>query len=212
MPRSNSSARWLNEHFNDPYVKRAQQAGYRSRAAFKLLEIQEKDTLLHPGMTVVDLGAAPGGWSAVAQKIVGTKGRVLAMDLLPMSPLAGVEFFQADFNNEQSVQQMLQHIDNCPVDLVMSDMAPNISGITAIDQPRSLNLAEQALMFSTKVLKPGGHFLVKVFQGAGFEQFYQDVRSSFSGIKIRKPKASRARSNEVYLLGLGYKGCTDRSF
>ena len=165
MPRSNSSARWLNEHFNDPYVKRAQQAGYRSRAAFKLLEIQEKDKLLHPGMTVVDSGAAPGGWSAVAKKIVGIKGRVLALDLLPMPPLAGVEFMQADFNNEQSMQQMLQHIDNCPVDLVMSDMAPNISGITAIDQPRSINLAEQALIFSERVLKPGGHFLVKVFQG-----------------------------------------------
>jgi 23S rRNA (uridine2552-2'-O)-methyltransferase len=205
MPRSNSSARWLNEHFNDPYVKRAQQAGYRSRAAFKLLEIQEKDKLLHGGMTVVDLGAAPGGWSGVAKKIVGAKGRVLALDILPMDPLTGVEFLQADFNNEQSVQQLLQYIDNCPVDLVMSDMAPNISGITAIDQPRSINLAEQALIFSERVLKPGGHFLVKAFQGAGFEQFYQDMRGSFSTIKIRKPKASRSRSNEVYLLGLGYK-------
>lgn len=205
MPRSNSSARWLNEHFNDPYVKRAQQAGYRSRAAFKLLEIQEKDKLLHPGMTVVDLGAAPGGWSAVAKKIVGIKGRIVALDLLPMASLAGVEFLQADFNDEQSVQQMLQYIDNCPVDLVMSDMSPNISGIAAIDQPRSINLAEQALIFSEKVLKPGGHFLVKVFQGGGFEQFYQEMRGSFSAIKIRKPKASRSRSNEVYLLGLGYK-------
>ncbi len=208
MPRSNSSARWLNEHFNDPYVKRAQQAGYRSRAAFKLLEIQEKDKLLQPGMQVVDLGAAPGSWSAVATKLVGVKGRVFALDLLPMDSLAGVEFIQADFNEEQTVQELLRYIDNSPINLVMSDMAPNISGIAAVDQPRSMYLAEQALMFATQVLKPGGSFIVKVFQGVGFDSFMQGMRVCFTQVKVRKPKASRSRSKEVYLVGGGFRSFT----
>ncbi|HVV68705.1 MAG TPA: 23S rRNA (uridine(2552)-2'-O)-methyltransferase RlmE [Gammaproteobacteria bacterium] len=205
MRRTNSSARWLDEHFNDPYVKRAQKAGYRSRAAFKLLEIQERDKLLRSGMTIIDLGAAPGGWAAVAKQLVGEGGRVIALDILPMPALAGVEFIQGDFNEEAVEARLLTHIDNCPVDLVMSDMAPNMSGIGDVDQSRSMLLAEQALAFAEKVLKPGGCLLVKVFQGAGFDEFLRDMRVGFSQVKIRKPKASRARSNEIYLLGFGYK-------
>ncbi len=202
MRRTNSSARWLDEHFNDIYVKRAQKAGYRSRAAFKLLEIQERDKLIHPGMTIVDLGAAPGGWAAVAKQLTGAKGRVIALDRLPMPALAEVEFILGDFNNEAVEAQLLAYIDNCLVDLVMSDMAPNMSGISAVDQPQAIYLAEQAFAFAARVLRPGGHLLVKIFQGAGFDEFLKCMRLSFSQVKIRKPKASRARSNEIYLLGL----------
>ena len=205
MRRTNSSARWLDEHFNDPYVKRAQKAGYRSRAAFKLLEIQERDKLIRPGMIIIDLGAAPGGWAAVAKQLTGKQGRVIALDVLPMPALAGVEFLQGDFSEESIEAQLLACIDNCGVDLVMSDMAPNMSGIGDVDQSRSMYLAEQALAFAVKVLKTGACLLVKVFQGAGFDEFLKDMRSCFSQVKIRKPNASRARSNEIYLLGSGYK-------
>ena len=204
MKRSNSSARWLNEHFNDMYVKRAQQAGYRSRAAFKLLEIQEKDHLLRPGMNVVDLGAAPGGWSIVAKKLVGEAGKVFALDILPIQPVFGVEFIQGDFNSEEILDQLLRCIDNCPIDLVMSDMAPNISGINSVDQSRAMQLADQALDFAKRALKPKGVFVVKVFQGEGWQEFLQQMRACFSQVKIRKPKASRSRSNEVYVVGFGH--------
>jgi len=206
MKRTNSSARWLNEHFNDIYVKRAQKEGYRSRAAYKLLEIQEKDHLLRTGMTVVDLGAAPGGWSAVAKKLVGEQGRIIALDILTMPELAGVEFIEGDFNDDEVLKQFLAYIDNCPIDLVMSDMAPNMSGIGAVDQSRSMLLVEEALDFAKKVLKSKGNFIAKVFQGEGFDEFLREMRVTFSQVKIRKPKASRGRSNEVYLIGIGFKG------
>jgi 23S rRNA (uridine2552-2'-O)-methyltransferase len=205
VKHSKSSRRWLDEHFKDTYVKRAQQAGYRSRAAFKLLEMQEKDRLLTKGMTVVDLGSAPGGWSIVAQRLVGDKGRVFAVDILPMAAIAGVNFIQGDFQEDAVFQQLLTYIDNQPVNLVMSDIAPNISGIIAVDQPRIMYLAELALDLAQKVLSPGGNFLVKVFQGEGFVEFMANMRKSFSQVKTRKPAASRSRSNEVYLLGVGFK-------
>lgn len=205
MKRTASSTRWMNEHFNDHYVKRAQQEGYRSRAAYKLLELQEKDNLLRPGMTIVDLGAAPGGWSIVAQRILQGNGKIIALDLLEMSPIPGVEFIQGDFSQEQTFEQLKALIDNCPIDLVMSDIAPNISGITGVDQARSMYLAELALDFATQVLKEKGSFLVKVFQGEGFDNFLQSMRQLFTQVKIRKPKASRSRSNELYLLGIKFK-------
>ncbi len=204
MKRTNSSARWLNEHFNDMYVKRAQQAGYRSRAAFKLLEIQEKDRLLRPGMNVIDLGAAPGGWSIVAKKLVGETGRVFALDILPIQAIFGVEFIQGDFNTDEVLNQLLSCIDNCPIDLVMSDMAPNTSGISSVDQSRAMQLAEQALDFAKRALKPNGTFIVKVFQGEGWQEFLQQMRAYFLQVKIRKPKASRPRSNEVYVVGFSF--------
>lgn len=205
MKRTASSTRWMNEHFNDHYVKRAQQEGYRSRAAYKLLELQEKDNVLRPGMTIVDLGAAPGGWSIVAQRILQGRGKIIALDLLEMQPIAGVEFIQGDFTQDETFQQLRALIDNDPIDLVMSDMAPNISGITSVDQARSIYLAELALDFATQVLKERGSFLVKVFQGEGFEVFLQTMRKLFAQVKIRKPKASRSRSNELYLLGIQFK-------
>lgn len=205
MKRTNSSARWLNEHFNDIYVKRAQQEGYRSRAAYKLLEIQERDHLFRPGVSVVDLGAAPGGWSIVAKKGVGLTGRVFALDILAMQPISGVEFIQGDFNTEEILSQFLSRIDNCPIDLVMSDLAPNMCGIQAVDQARSMQLTESALDFACQVLREGGGLVIKVFQGQGWEVLLKQMRCRFSQVKIRKPKASRSRSNEVYLVGLGFK-------
>ncbi len=205
MKRTKSSRRWLDEHFQDTYVKRAQQAGYRSRAAFKLLEIQEKDHLLTKGMTVVDLGAAPGGWSIIAKRLVGDEGRVFALDILAMDSISGVTFIQGDFTEDAVFHQFLACIDNQPVNLVMSDIAPNISGIIEVDQPRIMFLAELALEFAQKVLSPGGNFLVKVFQGEGFIEYVTALRKSFNQVKTRKPKASLSRSNEVYLLGIGFK-------
>ncbi len=205
MKRTNSSARWLKEHFNDHYVKLARKAGYRSRAAFKLLELDERDRLLKQGMTVIDLGAAPGGWSAVAKQKVGEKGQVIALDILPMEPLIGVEFLQGDFNEETVVEALLKRVDKHHVDLVMSDMSPNITGITAIDQPRSFQLTEQAFEFAREVLKPGGSFIVKVFQGQGFDAFLKAVRADFSKVHIRKPKSSRDRSHEVYIVAMSFK-------
>lgn len=204
MARSKSSNRWLQEHFNDAYVKRAQQEGYRSRAVFKLLEIQDRDSLLRPGMTVVDLGAAPGGWSEAAVRLVGDRGRVVALDILPMDAIAGVEFIQGDFREEEVLERLMECVGNRPVDLVMSDMAPNISGTKAVDQPRAMYLAELALDLARRVLAPGGDFLVKVFQGEDFDTYLREVRGSFGKVLIRKPKASRPRSREVYLLARNY--------
>jgi 23S rRNA (uridine2552-2'-O)-methyltransferase len=205
MKRTASSTRWLNAHFNDYYVKQAKKEGYRSRAAFKLLELNERDHLLKQGMTVVDLGAAPGGWSAIAKQKIGDKGCLFALDILSMAPLAGVEFLQGDFNQESVVDALRERIDSRPIDLVMSDMSPNITGISAIDQPKAFQLAEQALAFAEHMLKPGGNFLVKVFQGQGFDAFLKAVRSNFLKVSIRKPKSSKEHSTEVYIVGMHLK-------
>ena len=206
MARSKSSARWLREHFTDEYVKRAQEEGYRSRAAYKLLEIQEKDRLLRPGLTVVDLGAAPGGWSQLAARLVGGQGAVIALDVLPMEPLAGVEFIQGDFRETEVLERLMAMLNGRPVDLVISDMAPNTSGIKAVDQPRGMYLAELALDFAGQCLRSGGDLLVKVFQGEGFDPFLKSLRAGFATVAARKPKASRARSAERYLLARNYRG------
>lgn len=206
MAKSKSSKGWLKEHFNDEYVKRSQDEGVRSRAVYKLEEIDSKDKLLKPGITMVDLGAAPGGWSEYAAKKVGVKGKIIATDILTMDYLDGVEFIQGDFREDAVLEQILAAMDNSHADLVISDMAPNISGVGAIDQPASMYLVELALDLARQILKPGGNFLVKVFQGEGFDQYKQDVKSSFKVLKIRKPKASRARSREVYILAQGFIG------
>ncbi len=200
MARSRSSGRWLQEHFSDPFVKQARRQGYRSRAVFKLQEIDRKDRLLKPGMTVVDLGAAPGGWSQYAAGITGSSGRVIALDILPMDALADVIVIQADFTGDDALQRLDDVLQGRPVDLVMSDMAPNISGMKAVDQPRAMYLAELALDFSRDFLKPGGDFLVKTFQGAGFDEYLKTLREVFGRVLTRKPGASRDRSREVYLL------------
>ncbi len=197
---SSSSRRWLREHFNDPYVKLAQQEGYRSRAVYKIQELQERDKLFKPGMTVIDLGAAPGSWSEVIVKWVGRKGRVIAMDILAMEPLEGVEFIQGDFTDDSVFNELLAKLDQVPVDWVVSDMAPNLSGIDSVDQPRSIYLAELALDFALRVLTKDGGFLTKVFQGDGFDPFLMEVRRHFKKVLIRKPKASRGRSRETYIL------------
>lgn len=205
MSRSKSSARWLREHFKDEYVKRAQQAGYRSRAVYKLQEIQEKDHLLRPGMTVVDLGAAPGGWSQFAVQMVGDQGKVIALDILPVDAIAGVEFVQGDFREQEVLDRLVHVLAGRPVDLVISDMAPNISGIKAVDQPRGIYLSELAVDFAREVLTPGGHLLVKVFQGEGFDALLRELRTDFASVVSRKPQASRSRSPEIYLLARNYQ-------
>jgi 23S rRNA (uridine2552-2'-O)-methyltransferase len=204
MARSKTSKKWLAEHFDDPYVKKAQQEGWRSRAIYKLIEIDERDKLLKPGMTVVDLGAAPGGWSEYAARKVGDKGRVIAMDLLPMDAIAGVEFIQGDFHEKAVYERLLQVIGERPVDLVMSDMAPNMSGMKAVDQPRAMYLAELSLELAQKVLKPGGDMLIKAFTGEGLDEFKREIQQHFRKLIVRKPKASRPRSPEIYLLARGY--------
>lgn len=196
--RSKSSARWLKEHFSDPYVKRAQSDGWRSRAAFKLEELDSRHHLFRPGLVVVDLGAAPGSWSQMARARLGQGGRVIAVDLLPMAPLAGVEFIQGDFREESVAARLDAALDGTPVDLVLSDMAPNISGVDAVDQPRSMYLAELARDFAVGRLRKGGSFLVKLFQGSGVDAYLRELRSDFSRVSIRKPGASRSRSTEVY--------------
>ena len=206
MPRSKSSARWLREHFTDEYVKRAQREGYRSRAVYKLLEIHEKDRLLQPGMTVVDLGAAPGGWSQLAVRQVGERGIVIALDILPMESLPGVEFLEGDFREAEVLERLLVILAGRPVDLLLSDMAPNASGLKAVDQPRGMYLAELALDFARQCLRPGGDLLVKAFQGEGFDQFLKELRAAFTTVAPRKPPASRARSAEQYLLARNYRG------
>ncbi len=205
MPRSKSSKGWLQEHFDDEYVKRSISDGYRSRASYKLLEINEKDKILRSGMTVVDLGAAPGGWSQVAAKFVGPKGRVVASDILAMDGLAGVEFLQGDFTQDAVVEELLAILDGATADLVISDMAPNMSGMNDIDQPQVMYLAELALDLARTILKPGAYLLVKVFQGEGFAEYQKELRTCFETVKARKPKASRARSREIYLLAAGFK-------
>lgn len=199
MKRSKTSKQWMTEHVTDPYVQRAQKEGYRSRAAYKLLEIAERDHLLKPGTVVVDLGATPGGWSQVA---AASGCRVIALDLLPMHPLPGVEFIQGDFREDAVLQALEASLAGRPVDLVISDMAPNISGIGVADQARAMHLAELALDFASNHLRPGGAFLVKVFHGAGFDDFMRQMRGHFAKVVARKPKASRDRSSEQYLLGL----------
>ncbi|MCG7899607.1 MAG: 23S rRNA (uridine(2552)-2'-O)-methyltransferase RlmE [Candidatus Thiodiazotropha weberae] len=205
MKRSKSSRKWLDRHFNDTYVKQAQKAGYRSRAAFKLLEIQEKDRLIKPGMKVVDLGASPGGWSQIARDLVGDKGQVFALDILPMDPIAGVEFIQGDFRETEPLDSLRNLLDGAAIDLVFSDMAPNVTGMASVDQPRSIYLCELALDFARETLKPGGGFVVKVFQGEGFDDYLREVRSSFTRVASRKPDSSRAKSREIYLVAGNFK-------
>ena len=206
MPkRSKSSARWLAEHFSDDYVKRAQKEGLRSRAVFKLEEIQKRDRLLKPGMTVVDLGAAPGGWSQFVAKTLAGKGRVIALDILPMDALEGVEFIQADFSTDEALATLQQRLEGGKADLVLSDIAPNMTGVDDVDQARVMHLAELALEFAREALKPGGSFLVKVFQGQGFQEYMRALRDTFEEVASRKPKSSRSRSAELYLLARNYR-------
>lgn len=205
MARSKSSHRWLKEHFSDPFVKRAQAEGLRSRAAYKLEELIDRDRLLKPGMRVVDLGAAPGGWSQMARARLGDRGRVLALDILPMDAIAGVEFLQGDFRDEAVLARLEQALGGTGLDLVLSDMAPNMTGVASVDQARAMELAELARDFAQAHLDPGGAFLVKLFQGAGFDDYLKDLRRRYAKITMRKPKASRARSPEVYALATGFK-------
>ncbi|MEX2132301.1 MAG: 23S rRNA (uridine(2552)-2'-O)-methyltransferase RlmE [Pseudohongiellaceae bacterium] len=204
MSKSKSSKNWLKEHFGDNYVKRSQQLGYRSRASFKLLEIDQKDHLLRPGMTVLDLGAAPGGWSQVASGKVGSAGRVIASDILAIDPIPGVDFLQGDFTEAEVPDRIRVLIGDSKVDLVLSDMAPNISGVKAIDQPQVMYLAELALELARTQLKEGGGLLVKVFHGEGLDVFQGELKSCFRSVRVRKPDASRARSSEIYLLATGF--------
>lgn len=206
MARSKSSQRWLDEHFDDHYVKEAKKQGYRSRACFKLLEINEKDKILKPGMVVIDLGSAPGGWSQVAGRVVGSNGVIIASDILPMDALPDVSFIQGDFTEESVLSDILEVVNNRPVDLVISDMAPNMTGMKDVDQPNSMYLVELAVDMSKQVLKPGGNFLAKVFQGEGFEELRDDLRANFKQVISRKPTSSRPRSRETYLLAKGFKG------
>ena len=205
MARSKSSSRWMQEHFEDEYVKMAQIQGYRSRAVCKLKEIQEKDQLIKPGMNVIDLGAAPGGWSQMARELMGKKDKLIALDILPMDSIEGVDFIQGDFREEAVLESLYEILNQAPVSLVMSDMAPNMSGNKAVDQPRAIYLAELALDTAKTVLSKNGSFLVKLFHGEGFEIYYQEVQRHFTKVIIRKPKASRPRSNEVYILAKGFK-------
>ena len=198
MSRSKSSKRWLQEHHQDVYVLKAREQGYRSRAVFKLAEIQQKDQIIKPGQFVLDLGAAPGGWSEYTEQIVGDLGKVVALDLLPIEPIAGVEFIQGDFTEQATLDQLLALIDDRRLDLVLSDMAPNLSGMGSVDQPRSIYLAELALDLARQFLTADGVFVVKLFQGEGFESFITLLRQSFKAVRFRKPDASRARSSEIY--------------
>lgn len=203
MTRSKSSHRWLKEHFSDPYVKKAQAEGLRSRAAYKLEELVERDRLLKPGMVVVDLGAAPGGWSQWVRQAMGDSGRVVALDILEMPGLAGVEFLHGDFREDAVLSALETVLDGQAVDLVLSDMAPNMSGVDAVDQPRAMHLAELAMDFADRHLRPEGSFLIKLFQGAGFDEYVRELRKRYARVAIRKPAASRKRSPEVYALAQG---------
>ena len=205
MARSKSSSRWLQEHFSDPYVKRAQAEGWRSRAVFKLEELIERDRLLKPGMVVVDLGAAPGGWSQMVRSRIGEQGRVIALDILPMQGIAGVDFIEGDFRADEVLKSLEKHLDGASVDLVLSDMAPNLSGMSSVDQPRAMHLAELAEAFAGAHLRTGGAFLTKLFQGEGFDAYVRRLRQGYGRVSMRKPKASRARSPEVYALAIGKK-------
>jgi len=203
--RTKSSRRWLDEHESDVYVKRARESGFRSRAVFKLEEIQRTDRLIKPGMTIVDLGAAPGGWSQLAAKLLHGKGRIVALDILPMDAINGVEFIQGDFSSDEVLAGLLERLGNDRPQLVMSDMAPNMSGIADVDHDRSMHLVELALDFAQRTLLPGGDFLVKVFQGRHFQPFVAQLRARFGSVKVRKPPASRQRSSELYLLARAFK-------
>jgi 23S rRNA (uridine2552-2'-O)-methyltransferase len=205
MSRKSSSARWKARQARDPFVKQAHAEGWRSRAVFKLAELQEREKLMQPGSVVVDLGAAPGAWSQLAAQVVGDKGRVIALDLLPMSPLRGVEILQGDFR-EQSVMDVLLHsLAGTPVDLVVSDMAPNMSGTRVVDQPRAMHLAELAADFASQVLRPGGNMVVKLFQGEGFQEYVTATRVRFGSVRLRKPSASRSGNRETYLVARNFR-------
>jgi 23S rRNA (uridine2552-2'-O)-methyltransferase len=206
MPRSKSSNQWLQRHLSDPFVKQAQRDGYRSRSAYKLIELNDKDRLIRPGMRLLDLGSAPGGWSQVAAKLVGAKGRILATDILPMDSLAHVDFIQGDFTDEAIVAQLLEWLDGGQFDLIISDIAPNITGIDSADQASSMYFLELALDTVRKTLKPGAAFVAKMFQGAGSDEYLKELRTSFDKVLIRKPAASRAQSREVYVVAKGFKG------
>ncbi|MBD3610667.1 MAG: 23S rRNA (uridine(2552)-2'-O)-methyltransferase RlmE [Gammaproteobacteria bacterium] len=204
MGRTKSSDGWMREHFDDIYVKKAQQEGYRSRAVYKLLELNDKDRLLRPGMTVVDLGAAPGGWTQVAAQLVGDHGHVVALDILPMDNIAGVDIITGDFREDDVLEQLLKTLGESPVDLVMSDMAPNMSGNKAVDIPGAMYLVELAVDLAEQVLKKDGDLVMKVFQGEGFDELVKGLRKHYKKVVIRKPKASRPRSKEVYVLARGH--------
>jgi len=206
MAKSKSSKGWLKEHFDDEYVRRSQQDGYRSRAIYKLIEIDKKDHLVKPGMTVIDLGAAPGGWSEYCVKKLGKNGAMVALDILPMEPIDDVTIIQGDFREDAVFEELMAKMNNERADLVISDMAPNISGMESVDMPRAYYLCELALDLARQVLKPGGGLLVKLFQGEGFEAYNKELKSSFSKVVMRKPKASRARSREIYALATGFLG------
>ncbi len=205
MARSKSSNRWLEEHVNDPYVKKAQVDGYRSRASYKLLEIIEKDKLIRTGMIVLDLGSTPGGWSQVVAPMVGPHGKTIASDILPMTPIPHVHFIEGDFTEQAVFDEILNALSGAKVDLVMSDMAPNISGVDAADQAASMYLVELALDMAINVLKPGANYVAKVFHGEGYDAYVKQLREHFDKVVVRKPEASRARSREVYLVGKGFK-------
>ena len=209
MSRSKSSKRWLSAHSSDPYVKQAQAHNYRSRAAYKLLQMVEKDNLIKPGMVIVDLGAAPGGWTQVARQQIGARGKVIAADLLPIKPITGVELICGDIREQNVVDRLLQTVENLAVDLVISDMAPNISGNRSVDQPKAMVLAELAFDLACKLLGRGGGLLIKVFQGDSIELLRQQLQSVFKTVVMRKPQASRARSAEAYLVAKGYTLSTD---
>lgn len=206
MARSKSSNRWLDEHFSDQYVKQSQQDGFRSRASYKLLELNEKDKLFRCGMTVLDLGAAPGGWSQVASRLVGDSGRVIASDILSMDSLAGVEFIQGDFTEENVYNRILESLGDGRAEVVISDMAPNMSGVSEVDQPRAMYLVELAFDMACTTLQPNGVFVAKVFQGEGFDAFLKQAKARFKSVVSRKPGSSRARSREVFIVAKGFKG------
>jgi 23S rRNA (uridine2552-2'-O)-methyltransferase len=205
MSRSKSSQKWLQEHHDDQYVLQARKDGYRSRAVYKLIELQQKDKLLKPGMFVLDLGAAPGGWSEYVSQFGGPKGRLIAIDILPIDPIAGVEIIQGDFTEADTLEQVLDLVDRQPVDLVLSDMAPNLSGVDSVDQPRSMYLGELAFELAKSCLAKDGKFVVKLFQGEGYEALISSFKSIFKSVKYRKPDASRARSREIYAVCSGLK-------
>nr|WP_207202180.1 MULTISPECIES: 23S rRNA (uridine(2552)-2'-O)-methyltransferase RlmE [unclassified Pseudomonas] len=206
VARSKTSLKWLQRHVNDPYVKQAQKDGYRSRASYKLLEVQEKYKLIRPGMSVVDLGAAPGGWSQVTSRLIGGQGRLIASDILEMDSIPDVTFIQGDFTRDDVLAQILEAVGNSQVDLVISDMAPNMSGTPEVDMPKAMFLCELALDLAARILKPGGNFVIKVFQGEGFDAYVKDARQKFDKVQMIKPDSSRGSSREQYMLAWGYRG------
>jgi 23S rRNA (uridine2552-2'-O)-methyltransferase len=206
MARSKSSGNWLSRHLRDPFVKQAQKDGYRSRSAYKLLQLNEKDRLIRPGMRIMDLGSAPGGWSQVASRLIGSKGRILATDILPMDGLPNVDFIQGDFTDEAIVQQVLDWLGDAKFDLIISDIAPNLTGIDSADQASSIHFLELALDTVRQTLKPGANFVAKMFQGSGSDEYVKELRKHFDKVLIRKPDASRKESREVYLVARGFKG------